>query len=233
MPHLLANISTITLSSSQAIQSHPPRPQASCHEPCREKSTHPVKAVPLPQKPQPSRNGRKWHTLAEKTAFLPPAPHRKPQCKNRTQSGNLPNHANPVIKQITVQTTPHPVHPCKSKIGAPPMSLSQLRTQVNSIKRKLVRELRVVRARPRRRRLLPPLGRSRCPQETPARPFPSPQEPLQAHQATRKLRRRRPLPEPVPGTPPPALSRRHPLPPAARRGNLGLISYLIPDPVKY
>ena len=123
-----------------------------------------------------AENGTLWQ---RKQLFYPRLPRQKPQCKNRTQSGNLPNHANPVIKVITVQTTPHPVypvHPCKLKIGAAthvplptpqPGQLHQAQARPRTPRRPRP---------PRRRRLLPPLERSRCPQEAPARPFPSPQE---------------------------------------------------------
>ena len=137
----------------------------------------------------------------------------------------------------------YPVHPCKLKIGAPPMSLSQLRTQVNSIKRKLVRELRVVRARRVAedycdlwaslvaRKKLPPdpfrllrnlFKHTKQPGNFPPDPFRLLINPRQAFaRATGKLqahRRRRRLPEPLPRATPPPLSRRHTLPPAARRG---------------
>ena len=113
------------------------------------------------------------------------------------------------------------------------MSLSQLPTQVNSIKRKLVRELRVVRARRVAedycdlwaylvaRKMLPP-----DPFRLLKNLFKHTKQPGNFAAADRYLnqcRERRHLPYPD------AILFR--LLPA--EANLGLISYLIPDPVKY
>ena len=109
------------------------------------------------------------------------------------------------------------------------MSLSQLRTQVNAIKRKLVRELRVVRARRVAedycdlwaylvaRKMLPP-----DPFRLLKNLFKHTKQPGNFAAADR-------LPEPAAAnaTPPP-LSRRHPLPPAARRGQPR--PHILPDP---
>ena len=113
------------------------------------------------------------------------------------------------------------------------MSLSQLRTQVNSIKRKLVRELRVVRARRVAedychlwaylvaRKMLPP-----DPFRLLKNLFKHTKQPGNFAAADRYLNRCReqrhlPYPDAI-------LFRLLPA-----EANLGLISYLIPHPVKY
>ena len=230
LPTYLAKLVHLCYYHLRQLPLTPPRSLSKSHDTCREN--------PLTRSRQSrcqknlstgktAENGRVWHT---KQLFS----RRKPQFRNRTQSGNLPNHANLIIKLITVQTTPHPVypvHPCKSKKQEPsPMSLSQLRSEVNSIKRKLVRELRVVRARR--------VAEDYCGlwkdlvarKKLPPDPLRLIRKPLQAHQATRRFRCRRRLSEPVPRAAPPAPPRCNPPPPPAQGSRHGPHILLDPRP---